>query len=601
MELTSSLQALPWYQDLRAGQKKIVDLFERKEAVVAQLPTGYGKTRAAAGGYVVLKKRGRANRCLYTVPRSVQAQQAAEDFPREVAAATGEAVKSFILGESQTSAWRAHRKNEAEIFIATIQSLVSSPRTQEALAEMMQTGQWFLVVDEYHHYGNSDDNTWTQRANALPRTALLAMSATPDRPDGPSPFGKPDVAVTYLEAWREGAVKALTLHAYEYRVDAVTVNGDVIPFNTRDLFSEAGSDSPQDVDRWMASRQMRWSPKYVSPLIHHPTERILGLRTQGIRAQMLVQAISCSHAKTVCEQVSALVPPGMRVDWVGTGPNGRSDADNGRILREFCPPKDRTGLRPWTLDVLVNVGMAGEGLDCVNVCEIVFLTSPNRTNSALQSIGRGARTMPGVGQQPTCTVNTDGASELAEYVGKKIMEVFDDGKLDVKEREPPEERERSDDYEPLPDTLSVAILDVNLTDIRTDPVFQRLVAEIVPEVPEATPEKVERLVEDKYRRIMSERDARFNQSAIEAQTRNGVDAAVGKVASLIMRRATTQRGLRPDKSFIGDLFKRINSQKKRALGQSVKDASVEQLEQHYRWVKQLEARVLSGEIPEWLR
>jgi hypothetical protein len=118
----------------------------------------------------------------------------------------------------------------------------------------------------------------------------------------------------------------------------------------------------------------------------------------------------------------------------------------------------------------------------------------------------------------------------------------------------------------------------------------------------ATPrEQVERWVEESFRKYMRERDERFNQSAIEAQTRERVDAAVGKVAWLIVRRATEQRGLRVEKSFIGDLCKRVNSQKKRDLGHSVKECGKEQLELHYRWIKTLEAKILSGEMPEWLR
>src|SRR5579884_1559783 len=96
----------------------------------------------------------------------------------------------------------------------------------------------------------------------------------------------------------------------------------------------------------------------------------------------------------VCQQVEALLQDRASVDWVGTGPSGRSAEENAEVLRQFCPPKDKaTGLRNWTLDVLVNVGMAGEGLDTTDVTEIVFLTPANITNTNLQTIGRGSRIM----------------------------------------------------------------------------------------------------------------------------------------------------------------------------------------------------------------
>src|SRR5690606_2867835 len=100
---------------------------------------------------------------------------------------------------------------------------------------------------------------------------------------------------------------------------------------------------------------------------------------------------SCSHGKMVCEQAKVLLPEFMEVDWVGTGPQGRSQQENEEVLHRFCPPKDASGKRPWTLDVLVNVGIAGEGLDTTDVTEIVFLTPGNLTISNLQTIGRGAR------------------------------------------------------------------------------------------------------------------------------------------------------------------------------------------------------------------
>ena len=56
--------------------------------------------------------------------------------------------------------------------------------------------------------------------------------------------------------------------------------------------------------------------------------------------------------------------PELRIDWVGTGMNGRSDGENKAILRKFCPDKVDGKRRPQDvrLDVLVHVGMAGRRL-----------------------------------------------------------------------------------------------------------------------------------------------------------------------------------------------------------------------------------------------
>lgn len=612
MEPSSVMQNLPWRQNLRAGQEKVVALFETQTKVVAQLPTGYGKTLAATCSYLELKHRIGVNRILYIVPRGAQAKQAAEEIPSAIKRIVGGSPRSHVVGDNPITALKAHRKGAAEVFIVTIQSLVSSDQTLTAVKDMMQTGLWMVVIDEHHHYGNAEDSVWAQKVIGLNAQARLAMSATPDRADGISPLGAPDVIIKYLDAWREGAVKELRLHAYEYRVDAINVNGDVTPytFSTGELYKEVGSDSPNDIERWMASRQMRWSPKYISPLVLHPVERMLDLKMMSIPAQMVIQALSCSHAKMVCEQVRGIIPAGMVVDWVGTGDNGRSDAENAEVLNAFCPPKDSmTGRRRWTLDILVNVGIAGEGLDTTDVCEVVFLTSPNITNSALQTIGRGARTIRGIEHQPTCVINVDAASEFAPHIGAAVMSLFDDGKLtedELKQDEEIRDRESGDlEYRELPDDPNVGVLDVTLVDIRTDPMFQAVLASTRDELSksgmsddqavrlvEAT---VERMIREEYRR----RDERFNASAIEAQLRTKIQTAVNKVAGLLLRKMMAH-GARVERTFLGDLAKRINGHKKKALG-PIETATAEELDRHYRWVKQLEAKLLSGELPEWVR
>lgn len=601
MEPASVVQALPSFQNLRTGQKAVVDIFGSSTSAVAQLPTGYGKTMTAVCCYLTLRERQMVNRVLMICPRGAQAAQAAEEVPGAIYRLGHGRTRAHVVGENPVTALKAHRRGEAEIFVVTIQSLVSSAATWAVVRELMSTGRWLVIVDEHHHYGNADDSVWTQKVTALPASALLAMSATPHRSDGPPVFGPPDVVVSYLDAWREGAVKELSLHAYEYRVDAINVNGDVIPFDTRELLDAVGSDNPQEIDKWLASKQMRWSPKYISPLIMHPVDRMADLMLKNVRAQMLVQALSCSHARVVCDQIKSLVPENMRVDWVGTGPQGRSDKENKEILEQFCPPKDGNGRRNWTLDVLVNVGIAGEGLDTTDVCEVVFLTSPNINNSVLQTIGRGARVIPGAREQPVCTINVDGASELAEFIGKKIMSVFDEGELTEEEEKESEERERADDYEPLPEKLTVSILDVTLLDIRKDPMFQEILDLNMRRAGDRiSPEQVAAWTEDSYRDIIKRRDERFNASAIEAQTRDKINLAVRKVAGLYMRTVAAKSEMRLPTNFIGDILKRINTQKKREL-RPIEHASAEELDTHYQWVKRLEAQILSGQVPSWLR
>lgn len=599
MESASPLPSLPSFENLRPGQQQVVDLFRTRISAVVQLPTGYGKTRTAACSYLMLRARGVVNRVLYVVPRSAQACQAAEDVPRDLMQCGELKTKGCEVGYSPVEALRAHRRGDTEVFVVTVQSLVSSPRAIDAIIELMSTGRWMLVVDEHHHYGAGEDSAWTARIKSLPSSAMLAMSATPDRPDGLSVFGAPDVKVSYVQAYRDHAVKPLDLHAYEYRVDAITVNGEVISMTTGELVDEAGGSDPESIEKFIASRQMKWSPKYISPLVLHPIERLGDLQVSGVRSQMLVQALSCSHAKMVCEQIRSIAPEGVLVDWAGTGPNGRTDEENRVALHSFCPPKNDRGARPWKTQILVNVGMAGEGLDCTDVTEVVFLTSPRKNNTSLQVIGRGARVMQ-QSRAIRCTVNVDSASELAGMVGAAIMGIFD-GDPPTPEEIEEIENERSDrDYQPLPDEPGVGIVDVTLVDIRKDALFKHSMNDYT-EHPDRYPGLARDVAEREFARLVREhnaqRDARFNQTSTLEQIREQCNAAVRKLAGLIVRSEAGDG--RVEKSRIGDVLKLINGMAFRTFG-PVKTADEQTLRRRWAWLKQLEASALANERPAWL-
>lgn len=345
----------------------------------------------------------------------------------------------------------------------------------------------------------------------------------------------------------------------------------------------------------MASRQMQWSPKYIYPLILNPAMRLCEYSGDGIRGQMLVQAISCSHAEMVCRQIRDM-NLGMTVDWVGTGPNGRSDDENRRVLDSFCPPKNKLGVRDWKLQVLVNVGMAGEGLDSTDVTEVVFLNSPKVNNTTLQIIGRGARRMKQEGTGTlSCTINVDSSSELAAFVGADIMSVFDGDILTKEEKEEIEKEAMEREYRPLADEPRVAIADVKLTSIEKE----RQLAVIAEKLESrgftrGTPE-FDRLKEDLRLEIFEPNIEHHNASSRIAQVRNENDLAVKKVVGLLVKSQTIER------SRIGDLIRKLNGAAIRIVGAPVGACDEQQLRDRYRWLKQQEAILLSGGEISWLR
>lgn len=599
MQSSGTVPQMPLPENLRRGQKEVIEKFYTESSVIAKLPTGYGKTIAAAGSYAVLKNRGIVNRMLYIVPRRNQAIQAANGIPADLEQWFGIETKSTIIGDERSIALIRHRNNTCEIFITTIQGLATSPPTNAAIESLTSNGNWFVVIDEYHNIPGSGE--WIKELNKVPFAARLMMSATP-RLDEKDPFGDADVSVSYFEAYQDGCVKEMHLHEYEYRVDAVTIDGNVISFSTGDLF-----DSEEDIERMMSTKKMRWSPKYISPLVSIPAERIADSRLRGVRTQMLIQAMTCTHAEMVCQQVKALLPT-LGVEWVGTGPNGRSQADNDRILDQFCPEKDAHGKRNWTLDVLVNVGIAGEGLDTQDVTEIVFLTPVNKTVSNLQTMGRASRIMFVPNDQPIACINVDTDTFISlqdKYVGKKIMGVFDNDETMEEIKKSGDEHVGSEnEYQELPDQPIVVIKNVKLVDVRKEPGFDEMFTQLkASEGRGRTDEECEELVIAGIHKYYEERDKKFNATSERAQLKQSVDQAVGKITGLIARRMSLL-GLRIEKSFFGDVKKRINGKKKKLFGR-LDECDSSELRKQWDWLKQLEREILMEDnvqgVPSWLR
>lgn len=591
---------------------------DRLKSTVTKLPTGYGKTRTATYSFATLRALDMCDVMLVAVPSVGQASQAAEEIPRDLRD-LGIRADACVISDNSYLAMRKSREDDkALVFVATIQACVDLSRdgsqTLHAIRYIAERRRIFLVVDEFHHYGT--ERTWTTQILKVPHEAFLAMSATPTRKGEESPFGPPDVSVTYLDAMHEDAVKRLRLHSYDYRIDMIDRNGEARSFTTADLFARAGASTSEEIDKFMALHEARFSPKFVASLIDKPLERIINLRANdGIKQQMLVFALSCQHAKAVCEHLRELVPDGMSVDWVGTGPFGRTDEENAAILKRFCPPKSPSGEREWTLDILVNVGMAGEGLDVIDGAECVFLHSPRINNRSCQAAGRVARNNRTLNQTEIVGhISVDTASEWAAYVGDKVMEVFDLTEEPIAlppetEREPSGDSDPLTDYQPIPDRPIVTVIDVNLLEIRRGPDFDEVYGNVTSALKEQmmafNPEIVATMIRGQIERFRAENQkadpisGSYNATDRHAKAASMLDFRVRKVARLAAARVSQCDT--PTPSLIGECLKRINYRKKLAFGnRGVKELMEEELEQQNCWVRELEAALMRWDIPPWL-
>lgn len=619
MESASTLPNVSFRQKPRSGQKAVFDQWAAKDSLNIQLPTGYGKTFTACGCYAIKRAQNKVNRVLFVFPSKGQLDQ----FYRDCRSNFEDVGLRDIghprdIGFERHVSIKKHRRGESEVYCVTIQALQAGD-CFSIVQDLMASGQWMLVVDEYHHYGL--DKAWGQKIMSLPRTCFLAMSATPHRPGNDGAFGGPDVTVKYRRAAEQNAVKPLRAHAYEYLVDAVDSEGNMVTYTTGELLREVSEhdDSGRDLtkaddatiarklDDYAIARQMRWSGKYISPLIRTPIERLLTNRSEtGYALQAIVGAMSVSHAQMLCEQINRWYGDTLKVDWVGTGPNGRSDVENKKVLEAFCPPKGPDGERRPTVDILVHVGMAGEGLDSVLVSEVIHVNPANKNNSNDQENGRAARYLPGI----IGHINFDSSSAYVAYRGSKIMDAMDGEKpSDVDEDDDQEEADADFMFRDLPEEPVIRISNVELTNIDSgDPIVQQF-AQRAGAVGAISPQEFEAMVNDpthpkwevmRQGAIMEKShfpDPENERIKIE-ETKTAVNTALSRLTGQILSLSKNDV-IRDQVGSAGDIKKRINQRKKAECGPV--ENSYESARMHYRWLVSLQAQIKAEGIPQWLR
>lgn len=611
MQSASSLSGMSFRKNLRPGQAEVcekVQEFDRRSLSV-KLPTGYGKTFAAACSYAILKADGRANRMLYIVPTTKQLDQFEQDGHKELYNACVEGPDKVVdLSFFTAKAIEAHRRDTAQVFVTTIQAMITRAG-MDRVRELMETGRWMVVVDEYHHYGV--DATWGKSVLKLNYAFLLAMSATPHRPDADGAFGAPEVEVMYRDAANERAVKKLKAYSYVYRIDVIEPDLGVKSYTTSELLDEldVSDGDPKKLEKRRIERQMRWSPMYVSPLIRTPIERMQKYQIiTGYPLQTIIGAMCVSHAELICEQVRDMYPE-LRIDWVGTGDDGRDPAENKRVLAKFCPPKDERDERHPTLDVLVHVGMAGEGMDSIYVSEVIHLNPASVNNTNNQENGRVSRYLDGV----VGNINFDSSSGYARagYVGDSIMDAMDmlapnPSPCEKCSNDPCTCVRKPKEFEPLPPEPAIHIQRMEVIRIDSGEVerMKRIIA-TNPAFPTFTEADLDdpdsglaEFALEAYRQARALEAEQHNEKSIVAQWNELVKRATSTVRGQVVDMLS---GTTNDTTTLAALVaKRINWQKKRDVGEMINN-DIEVIQRHYHWLRSLEAILINEGLPEWLQ
>jgi hypothetical protein len=582
----STLPQAPTFHP-RKGQQDLIEYLpqiQRGDTLSVQWPTGYGKSIGFALVWKHCHETQIANRMLMIVANDTQRQQIVNDFAGDCALVGAPCPGGIWSFERSAGDLRMARLGEVQVFVCTVQQLEASMsrgglNTLKDLLQVLGT-KWFVGFDEFHHYGEA--MAWGDAAKLAIEHAefSLAMSATPYRRGADTIFPEPRLCVTYREAEEGRCVKPMVCHSYEYSVAVIQDGEEVANYTTTELHRMADG----ELDQWEERKNIRYSPQYLHPLIIHPIRRLREMRAQtGKRLQMLVRAMSCRHAKMVSEQIKQFAE-GLSVDWIGTGISGRSDKENRQILTKFCPPKNQHGKRPDAeIDVLVQVSMAGEGFDSVNVCEIIDLfpvsarALSGKATQDKQFYGRGARIVSGA-EQLALSVNVPSDHPLHAWAGRSLatwMDACGSGN-EVK----PQEAPQAPAFDPWDFPELLREREIELISVITDQgAYEAFKAEASrrrgydPVRDEAELAELYKIGQNAFQKEQSKQARAF-------QVREYLDALVGRIAFIRAKQSEEVSG-----SVIGRFKKEANAAIKKHFGRSREEMTDDELETAAVWLR----------------
>jgi superfamily II DNA or RNA helicase len=367
------------------------------------MPTGYGKTLSGAGYYVIRRELGLVNRCLWVVSSDEQLKQLSPVPDKKtgkrdptvsdrIAGWFGLSCHETVTATGAPSEYLMHRKNRAEIFPVSYQFLrMQATYFSELLDSEEGDWRWLVIADEAHHLGLK--GSWAEwLEDRLPRVETLYMSATPLRtdktplrnvPSKPAEDGSGStydarVERTWKQAMDEHAIRRPKAHVQEWQLEFKDRAGQPVTVTTSQL-RDLDITNENDFDKWVVKHDLHYTMTYLQRIIFDAINRLNEKRTQWPGThQMLVFAMSCSHAKflvhDVFNKLDELV--GADADWIGVA---RPAAENKEVMDKYKAGK---------LSVLVQVDKAGEGFDNPPSSVALFLNLIQSNTKLLQQLGR---------------------------------------------------------------------------------------------------------------------------------------------------------------------------------------------------------------------
>lgn len=590
---------------LRLGQRLILDLLSdpdslprRNRQMIAVLPTGYGKTLSICLAYAALRHSNVVQRLLIVVPSAEQFSSYLDEIEIDMAKA-GAPISGAYQAVSDLSL-RLHKRNEAEVFVTTIQSLNGAGIA--TVHDLLSSGKWMLAADEFHRY--ADSNSWGEALKSLSPVFTLAVSATPDRTDRSAKAieGMADVEISLAAAVEEGAIRRVVTHIMDYTVD-LTLGGEQVPerFSLSGLVETLGhSEKLQDISHAEIKKEIRYHSKYISESLLNAVSKLEELNAEHPgEHKMLVFALGVRHAQSICDQIQAIAPQ-LKADWIGTmsvdqlgKQHGRSEVENESVLSRF---------KKGELQVLVQVRKAAEGFNDVRCSVLVFLNMLGESVLLQQAVGRGLRRNYAIPEHlDRCHAFASHDHPGVEFLKRLADELAEPGEDPIVDERPGAAGSGGPTIYDIPEffVVDASFIGEELYFPLGDtamPQAQALekVRNAIPQLNGQADESTLQLI----RQALGVEPKPLSTSERVDRAKERVTKAVSTLASNVVRIRADRFGGTFPKSMLGDTCKAIHGRWKSINGGNGHSAmTIEELEKKYSWVQTLNTSIRNSNDP----
>ena len=365
-----------YYQEI-AVKKILEKIATGDKRILLTLATGTGKTHIAFQiAWILFKSRWtiegdmkRRPRILFLADRNILVDQAYVSFSKfEEQALTR-------INPSNKSKHESIPKN-GNVFFATYQSLMSGKEGAEQYMQYDFNFFDFIIIDECHRGGTSDESTWRLVLEYFSNAVQLGLTATPKRDanvDTYHYFGEPVFSYSLKEGVEDN-------YLVPYRVSSVTSNIDDYKYEKDDQVIEG------TIDEEKTYRESEFNRKIE--IREREEKRVKDMLSSiAPNQKVIIFCVDQTHAgiiRDITNQISDSQDPNYCVRITS------NDGDIGNIhLENF---KDNEKLIPT---IVTTSHKLSTGVDILNIRYIVLMRKISNTVEFKQIIGRGTRLFEG--------------------------------------------------------------------------------------------------------------------------------------------------------------------------------------------------------------